>query len=706
MVTSPSRPLGVSLRYFHHLIEACGGRKKLNGLTTAQVCFDYIVPLTKSTELSLVDHLASDASMRHFVSEANWYVSHAWQYLFLETVDSLDTFFTDQGLADDAVLWFCVFNNNQHLAHSYPFEYWSSTFKTQLAAIGNVVMIMHPWNDPVVLRRSWCVFEVYVAVTMKARFEMAMAPGQLGLLVHDMLRPAALEDMLGTIKSEASETTVPSDRDGIFELIRAETSFTAVDRLIFSTISDWMERTLTAQIASGLLPLDEAYRYLCLATIHGTRSSSADVFIAASRARTLFASLDIQVTDNIHLVRVMTYLGRSSHQVGEPETTWRTIFNDLLAIDGLDAMTLCHVRNAYAHALNGVKYFVEARALSLETYAMALTDLGAVHKSTIATMSTLGLSSYKLFDYDQAIDWFRKCLEAQLSLLGSDHPSTVYTRDYLAMICFKRGQLVEAKTLFEETSDVQERMYGPLHNSTMVASFNLGLTYRFLGDYAAAEALWLPIWDRFQKSPPAPGQYIHLLFLLAQLYWSKGDYDLGKQYMLDTLAWCLTHLPPGDADTSQGASAFYRFLLDPTFAAHNPASDEAWAKIVAFFAKNELETEVWLDETCFGCSQPMQGLWFECSTCPAFAYHFCANCLRQGKSTTFCDHATCSFKCYVPPRRYLLEQALVASVTDQATATLWRDYQTYCTANKVPGDEQAAFASYEPIATRTWHPML
>ncbi|EQC29233.1 hypothetical protein SDRG_13106 [Saprolegnia diclina VS20] len=221
----------------------------------------------------------------------------------------------------------------------------------------------------------------------------------------------------------------------------------------------------------------------------------------------------------------------------------------------------------------------------------------------------------------------------------------------------------------------------------MVASFNLGLTYRFLGDYAAAEALWLPIWDQFQKSPPAPGQYIHLLFLLAQLYWSKGDYVLGKQYLLDNLAWCLAHLPPGDADTSQGASAFYRFLLDPTFAAHNPASDEAWAKVVvAFFAKNELETEVWQDETCFGCSQPMQAR--------ALASRRRSATTPPAASSATCHHAgTFSSK-------------LVASATDQATATLWRDYQTYCTANKVPVDEQAAFASYAPIATRTWHPML
>ncbi|EQC29229.1 hypothetical protein SDRG_13102 [Saprolegnia diclina VS20] len=697
MAAPSSRPLGVSLRYFHHLIEACGGRKKLNGLTTAQVCFDYIVPLTKSTELSLVDHLASDASMRHFVSEANCYVSHAWQYLFLETVDSLDTFFADQGLADDAVLWFCVFNNNQHLVHSYLFEYWSSTFKTQLAAIGNVVMIMHPWNDPVVLRRSWCVFEVYVAVTMQARFEMAMAPGQLELLVQDMLRPDALKDMLGTIKSEASETTVPSDRDGIFELIRAETSFMAVDRLIFSTISDWMKRTLTAQIASGLLPLDEAHRHLCLANIHATEFDYPAVLSAASRARLLFGSSDVR---DVHYVHVIAHVGLASCGVGEPETTWRPIFENLLALDGFEPATVCYVRNAYARALIIVKHAAEAYAVCCETYALSLVHLGPLHTLTIATMAILGRSSYNLNDFDQAIPWFRKCLGAQLTLLGSDHPDTVYTRDYLGIICFRRGQLAEAKALFEETNAVRARIHGPLHDQTTAALLNLAVACHYLGDFALAETIVQPLWARASTLPPE--RYIHLVFQLGALYWAKGDYDSAKHYLEMSLAWCLAHLPPGDADTSQGASAFYRFLLDPTFAAHNPTSDEAWAKVVAFFDKNELETEVWLDESCFGCSQPMQGLWFECSTCPAFAYHFCANCLRRGKSTTFCDHDTCGFKCYVPPRRYFLEQAL--ATRDKAAVA---EYAAYCAQYNVADPVVIEpMASDDPIATRVWHPML
>ena len=251
-------PAGVRLDYLRRFISDHGGEASFVGKTTADVCFEFVIPQTKPSGLSLVDHVANDPATAAYIAPANWYVSHAWSYLFLETVDSLECFFADQGVSDEAVIWFCVFNNNQHVAAAQSFEYWSSTFKTSLAAIGNVVMILRPWNDPIVLRRSWCVFEVYAAVTLGARFQVAMARDHKVQFLKDIYKYNAFRGMLATIKSEASETTVVNDRDGIFALIRAETSFIAVDRRLFSTLSTWIKTTLEASIAASSSPLEQA----------------------------------------------------------------------------------------------------------------------------------------------------------------------------------------------------------------------------------------------------------------------------------------------------------------------------------------------------------------------------------------------------------------------------------------------------------------
>ncbi|KDO20802.1 hypothetical protein SPRG_13618 [Saprolegnia parasitica CBS 223.65] len=131
-----------------------------------------------------------------------------------QPIGTLECFFADHDLADEAVVWFCV-DTNQRVPLVQSFEPWALTFKTSLAAIGNVVMTLHPWNDPIVLRRSWCVVEVYVAATLGASFEIALAWYHKAQFLKDIgCELNAFRGMLATIKNEASETTVPRNRDG------------------------------------------------------------------------------------------------------------------------------------------------------------------------------------------------------------------------------------------------------------------------------------------------------------------------------------------------------------------------------------------------------------------------------------------------------------------------------------------------------------
>ncbi|OQR84428.1 hypothetical protein ACHHYP_13383 [Achlya hypogyna] len=255
----PSRPFGVKISSFSHLIDHLGGHDKLQGLTTAQVCLDCVLPFTKTTQLSLVEHLLADSATADFIAPATWYVSHAWSYVFLETVESLEAFVAQQKLPADTAVWFCAFNNNQHFTSVRPFSFWASTFKNELAIIGNVVMIMHPWADPVVLHRSWCVFEVYVAICVHARFEVAMAPTQRDLFYSE-LDPdeSAFLAVVKGIKSETSEASVVADRISIFEVIRAEVGFNQLDRKIFGVFFEWLLGALSEKAACATTPCEKA----------------------------------------------------------------------------------------------------------------------------------------------------------------------------------------------------------------------------------------------------------------------------------------------------------------------------------------------------------------------------------------------------------------------------------------------------------------
>ncbi|KDO18299.1 hypothetical protein SPRG_21699 [Saprolegnia parasitica CBS 223.65] len=183
----------------------------------------------------------------------------------LETLESLESFFRERCI-DDPVVWFCVFNNNQHRASEHPFAWWQSTFQESLAAINNVVMVMHPWKNPVTLTRSWCIFEVYVTITVGANFDVALAPSQEARFFDDILTDiSAFYNMLATVSSEAAQATVPTDKTNIDRVITSTVGFTGLDRMVLETFEAWMKRAIRGRIAVASTALEKARLFKALA---------------------------------------------------------------------------------------------------------------------------------------------------------------------------------------------------------------------------------------------------------------------------------------------------------------------------------------------------------------------------------------------------------------------------------------------------------
>ena len=73
-------------------------------------------------------------------------------------------------LASDTYFWFDLITNNHHLATAIkPDDWWHSAFKENIRNIGNVLLIMMPWCDPISLTRIWCLFELHCAIDVGAQ---------------------------------------------------------------------------------------------------------------------------------------------------------------------------------------------------------------------------------------------------------------------------------------------------------------------------------------------------------------------------------------------------------------------------------------------------------------------------------------------------------------------------------------------------------
>jgi len=184
--------LGVSLTFIrafskHHM-------KKLGNEqpTTDDVCekiikqewsnLDPMLSFAQLVQQGKIPHMTSD-----MVGYATHFVSHAWQYQFARTVNTLECKYghsrnrnstaentTDVTDVTDATeddgstqyFWIDVFSVPQNYASSVipPSAWWATTFFHSISSIPNFVLVWYTWESPLCCQRAWCLWEIYAAL--------------------------------------------------------------------------------------------------------------------------------------------------------------------------------------------------------------------------------------------------------------------------------------------------------------------------------------------------------------------------------------------------------------------------------------------------------------------------------------------------------------------------------------------------------------
>ncbi|KAJ3056529.1 Kinesin light chain 3, partial [Rhizoclosmatium hyalinum] len=135
--------------------------------------------MTQTSGLSLCAQLyLSNATFNSapIIQDAKWFISHAWKYKFTSVIGALYNFCAKERLdPETTIIWFDLFSNSQHGTAAKPFEWWETVFMNAVKSIGNVVMVLQPWDDPIPLKRVWCIFELYASTVTNSQFHVAMS---------------------------------------------------------------------------------------------------------------------------------------------------------------------------------------------------------------------------------------------------------------------------------------------------------------------------------------------------------------------------------------------------------------------------------------------------------------------------------------------------------------------------------------------------
>lgn len=522
-------------------MEKCGGKKALEGKSTAQVCEEFVKPFTTTTSFSNQPKKVSycellQAEKHPAVGVATIFVSHAWKFVFLKVLEALSFHITHQLKLADPILWFDVFSNNQHLAPNLSFDWWCNTFKSAIREFGHTVLVLSPWKDPIPLTRAWCLFEIYCTADSHCQFTVAMSAADEEMFIADMRRSgiSVVKEMMAKVDLNRSECYKPEDKDRIFEAVRRTIGFDGLNGIVFSALRNWMLGTATNAMEAVLGETEEKWALMIvLGTIHSSQGeyeparalyakcyanrlqklgpSHADTLAAMNKLATVHREMGQSKQaeklyaecyqlckaslgeDHAETMAAMNMLAMMYNDSGRHKEALG-MFQQCLAIKqlklGANHASTVSTMNNLAMVYKGMNQFAEAERIYADCLEKCKATLGDDHPNTLSTMNNLAIVYRSLGKQDQAVELYRLCLAKKKVQLGEDHPETLSAMNNLAKVLVDMGQLFDAQTLLETCLKHRRTKLGETHPSTLSSMFHLAALYQQLHKLSEARAIF------------------------------------------------------------------------------------------------------------------------------------------------------------------------------------------------------------------------
>jgi hypothetical protein len=247
--------LGIRLSYLDAFVARFGGYDAFLGLTTTQVMEAFIKPTTSESKLSFCELLVTEGH-GEYVGVSHWFLSHAWNYFFLDVLDASKEFFLKQQSDRDPLIWFDIFSVSQHKAASRPFEWWNSAFLNAVGSIGKVLMVMQPFENAesktpawVTLSRVWCVFEIYACESTLSEFHVTMSKEMAARFLQSV-KIFDMDLLLSVVNIDCEKSTAfkPEDKEQVFDVIQRSVGFPLLNSIVMRVIERWLYSELFSQI--------------------------------------------------------------------------------------------------------------------------------------------------------------------------------------------------------------------------------------------------------------------------------------------------------------------------------------------------------------------------------------------------------------------------------------------------------------------------
>eukprot|EP00981_Chlorochromonas_danica_P006147 scaffold1290_cov248-Ochromonas_danica.AAC.32 len=556
---------GIRLSFLKVFVDLCGGGERLTGKTTREVWEDHIIPVTQSASCSYCHMLIKEEAKRQFVGKANVFVSHPWQLPFLSMISTLlakyspisSSSSSSNGNAseneDEVILWmdiFCLYypplvlpsTSLVTLVESEKSDWIVKHFQPFLASMPKVLILVD--ITFAVLQYTWCLFEIFCCDS--SCLDLLCLDSSELFWKNFFAEPSRRMEELLSFSLGHSQTTIPSDRDALFQAILSITSFNAFHVKVRQSLLYWLDdqKPLKSRIEHDVI-LRAVWMYY-----HSRSHESWQLLEDFWREEESSLSSMPPPSKKMAKYRIRALIAMEGMIVGVPPATQGENIVPQLVRRWRDTISLCQV--AYgtnhvmtwsamthlAHCLAIAKQVDEAESL-YETILHRRQGLqGDDHIDVSQVLQDLALLYYHQRRYTEAEKLYRSCLERLTASLGIYHPRGVQILSRLGKVYYEDGRYSLAEEVFKDCLNRYRTIWGPFHEDSLMAGRNLALVYYVQQREKDAEDL---LSDCLAVSKRCFGvdhpETLLIALDLCQVYHSAGKFELGDVLVMEVFRY-------------------------------------------------------------------------------------------------------------------------------------------------------------------------
>lgn len=522
-------PIGMTIAAMEAVVAAAGGPAALVDKTTRWVRDEFVLPLTEGKVTSAAHCLLEQGRIAaDSVSAATVFVSHSYEYFFLDMVDALRAWEAQQPAAAGPFVYhidpLCDYQHSHEGSDAPSIAKVIEENTARLAAVGRTVLVLK-WSDPAALRRAWPLFEIATTRALKLPFSVALPAGDEAGFLHALLHDFnSLVYKTCTVRAEGGSATVDGHREQLFRRIAAHQGGQfALAQQIIATMKDWMlERCKTA---------------LAIAA----DGDAAKVFLMCNTARLLL----------------------EHGKPADAEATFRAALAMGKAFLPAEHAALMSCAAGLARVLQSRGQLDEAETLCKEALKIANESLGSNHPNTLTSMLPLITVLQASGRLSEAETLCRDAFERYSCTMGPDNADTLACQSQLSSILHLRGDLALSEVLYRDTASRCDRVLGPDHPLSLASS--AGVTGVLLARGKVTEAAPMGaqvLLARRRVLGDAHPDTLTTLAMMARIYQALGDAAAAEAHFRQAVDGRRSVLPGGDQhpDTVVALLEYGRFL--------------------------------------------------------------------------------------------------------------------------------------------------